>query len=127
MTTETQTTSEVEAYNRLLEKEKEMLSRTALTILNEAKVEAYKRNLCRNYAYQLEEYDEAMEWMRLAATKLTEQDCKGLAKLWRAALAAAASIDPDDRTPAGPKVGWGDVHWYYRMVSSMVEEILQEK
>ncbi len=121
------TTPEEEAYDRLLDETKEILSLAAHTILEEAKTEAYKLILCHNYAYQLNEYDEAMDKMRLAAAKLTDQDCKLLAKLWRAALAAAASIDPDDRTPAGYRVGRGDYHRFYRMVSRMVEKTLRDK
>ena len=127
MTTEYQPTPEEEAYRRLFADNKEMLSEAARTIFAAAEVEAYKFNLCRNYAYQPFEYDEAMEKMRLAATEITGRDRELLAKLWRSALAAAASIDPDDETPAGHKVTSGDVHWYYRMASGMVEEVLQEK
>jgi hypothetical protein len=83
----------------------------------------------RNYSFQWpEEYDEAMNRMRLAASILTERDQELLAKLWRAALAAAASIDPHDfSTPAGHRVYRRDFHDYYEMVSGMVKSVLQEK
>jgi hypothetical protein len=74
------------------------------------------------------EYDETMDRMRLPAVELTDRDQELLAKAWRAALAAAASIDPSDcETIAGHRVYSGDVHWYYRLISRMVEEILSEK
>ena len=45
-----------------------------------------------------------------------------------AALAAATSIDADDyETLAGHKVYSGNLHWFYRMQSGMVEETLSEK
>jgi hypothetical protein len=126
MTTEHQTTREEEAYWRLLE---EMdLSKAARTVLEEAQSAAYAANMVYSYCFQLEEYEEAMEKMRPAATTLTDHECELLGKLWRAALAAAASIDADDfETPAGRRVYSGDLHWFYRMSSSMVEKILQEK
>jgi hypothetical protein len=126
MTTEHQTTREEEAYWRLLEEME--LSKAARTVLEEAQSAAYRANMVRSYCFQPEEYEEAMEKMRLAATKLSDRECERLAKLWRAALAAAASIDADDfETPAGRRVYSGDLHYYYRMVSGMVEQILQEK
>jgi hypothetical protein len=84
--------------------------------------------MVRSYCFGPEEYEEAMEKMRLATTALTDRECELLAKLWRAALAAAASIDADDfETLAGYRVYEGNLHWYYRMASGMLEEILEEK
>jgi hypothetical protein len=127
MTTEYQPTQEEQAYRRLLEEKGEMLSRAARTVLKEAEVAAYGENLVHSYAFQPEEYDEPMEKMRPAATDIIGRDRELLARLWRSALAAAASIDPDDETSAGFRVVRGDVHWFNRMASGMVEEILQEK
>jgi hypothetical protein len=43
-------------------------------------------------------------------------------------LAAAASVDADDyESLAGYRVYSGDLHYYYTMVSSMVERTLQAK
>ena len=67
------------------------------------------------------------ENMRLGAACITDSVNELLAKLWRAALAAAASIDPADETLVGHKVNLGNLHRYYRMFSGMVEEILQER
>ncbi len=125
MTTEYQPTREEEAYGRLFKEKKEMLSRAARAVLAEAEQAAYTECMVRSYSFQPEEYEEAMEKMHLAATELTSEDRELLAKLMHAAKAASASIDPNDRTPVGHKVDRGDVHWYYRMVSVMVEEILQ--
>lgn len=61
-----------------------------------------------------------------AVGELTDLEHELLAKLWRSALAAAASIDSEDfETLAGYCVYSGDLHWYYRMCSGMVEEVLQ--
>ena len=127
MTTEYQPTPEEKAYGRLIEENKEMLSEAACTVLKEAEAAAYADNLVHNVSFQLEDYDEAMEKMRLAETEITGRDRGLLAKAWRSALAAAASIDPEDTTPAGHRVDRGDVHYYYRVFSRMVEEVLQEK
>jgi hypothetical protein len=128
MTTEHQATREEEAYGRLLEEIWGKLSEPARTILKEAHSAAYAENMVRSYCFQPEEYDEALEKMRLAAAKLTEREQKLLAKLWRAALTAAASIDADNfETLAGYRVYQGDLHWYYRTASGMVERTLEEK
>jgi hypothetical protein len=128
MTPEYQMTPEEEAYGKLLDKTSEMLSKLAHTVIGEAQSAAYAVNMVHNYCFQPEEYDEAMEKMRLAAAALSDRECELLAKLWRAALAAAASIDSEDfETPVGYRVYRGDLHWYYRMASSMVEKTLQEK
>jgi hypothetical protein len=128
MTTEHQTTWEEEAYGRFLEEKEDMLSEAARTILSEAQSAAYAECMVHNYCFQPEEYDEAMEKMRLAAAKLTDREHQLLANIWRAALAAAASVDADDyESLAGYKVCSGDLHYYYRMVSSMIEGTLQAK
>ncbi len=127
MNTEHQTTREEEAYCRLLEEAKSELSEAAGIVIRKAQLAAYATNMVRSYCFQPEEYDEAMENMRLAATQLTGRESELLATLWRAALAAAASIDPEDTTLVGHKVDRGDLHRYYRMLSGMVEKILEEK
>jgi len=128
MKTEHQTTREEEAYWRHFEEKEMKLSEAARTVLGEAESAAYAEHMVRSYCFQPEEYEEAMEKMRLAATKLTDHECELLAQLWRAALAAAASIDADDfETLAGHRVYSGDLHYFYRLSSSMVEKILQEK
>jgi hypothetical protein len=128
MTTEHQKTREEEAYGRLLEEEEDMLSEAVRTILSEAQSAAYAACMAHNYCFQPEEYDEAIEKMSLAAAKLTHSEHQLLAKIWRAALAAAASVDADDyESLVGHKVYSGDLHYYYRMVSRMVERTLQAK
>jgi len=127
MTPEYQITPEEEAYVQFLDKTWEMLSEPAHTVIEEAQSAAYAANMVHNYCFQPEEYDEAMEKMRLAAAKLSDRECELLAKLWRAALAATASIDPSDKRLVGYKVDGGNLHWHYRMLSGMVEKILEEK
>jgi hypothetical protein len=128
MTTEHQTTREEKAYGRLLEEMEDMLSEAARTILSEAQSAAYALCMVYHYAFQFEEYDEAIEKMRLAAAKLTDSEHQLLAKIWRGALAAAASVDADDyETLAGYRAYSGDLHRYYRMVSGMIEDTLQAK
>jgi hypothetical protein len=128
MTTEHQTTREEKVYRRLLEEEEDILSEAVRTILSEAHLAAYAECMVRNYCFQPEEYDEAIERMSLAAAKLTDSEHQLLAKIWRTALAAAASVDADDNESlAGYRVYSGDLHYYYRMVSSMVERTLQAK
>ena len=127
MTTEHQETQQEKAYGQFLDEIHEVLSEPARTLIGVAQDVAITQHL-DNYCLQPEEYDEAMEEMRLAAVRLTERDQKLLAKLWRAALAAAASIDSDDfETLAGHRVYRGDIHSYLRMVSGMVERVLEEK
>jgi alkylhydroperoxidase family enzyme len=105
-----------------------MISEAARTVIREAQSAAYAANMVRSYCFQPEEYDEAMEKMRLAAAKLSDRECELLGKVWRAALAAAASIDSEDfETLAGHRVYSGNLHRYYRMLSGMVEKILEEK
>ena len=128
MTTDHQTTREEKAYGRLLEEKEDVLSEAARTLLSEAQLAAYAEYMVHNYGFQPEEYDEAMEKMRLAAAKLTEREHQLLAKIWRAALAAAASVDADDfESLAGYKVYSGDLHCYYRMVSAMIERTLRSE
>ena len=128
MTTEHQTTREENVYGRLLEEEEDTLSETVRTILSEAHSAAYAEWMVHNYGFQPEEYDEAIEKMGLAAAKLTDREHQRLARIWRAALAAAGSVDADDyESLAGYRVYSGDLHYYYRMVSGMVERTLQAK
>jgi hypothetical protein len=128
MTPEHQATPEEEAYGNLLRKTWEKLSEPARAVIEEAQLAAYGAHMVHNYCFQPEEYEEAMEKMRVAAAELSGHECELLAKLWRAALAAAASIDSEDfETLAGYRVYSGDLHWYYRMLSGIVEKILEEK
>ena len=128
MTTEHQATQEEKAFGQFLDEIWEVLSEPARALIGEAQSAAYAGNLVHNYCFQPEEYDEAIEKMCLAAARLTEREHELLAKLWRAALAAAASIDSDDfETHAGHKVCSGNLHYYYRMLSSMIEKTLQAR
>ena len=123
---EVKMTLEEEALGELWALNKEVLSEAARTLLDEAYGASYADNLAPNYCPGREEYEEAMQKMRLEATRLTDPDREHLAKIVRAGKAAASSIDPDDQTPAGYKVCQGDFHWYYEMMSYMVDEVLQD-
>lgn len=128
MTTEHLATQEEKAYEQLLDEIWEMLSEPARTVIGEAHSAAYAANMVRSYCFQPEEYDEAMEKMHSAGAEITDREYKLLAKLWRSALSAAASIDSEDfETLAGYGVYSGNLHWYYRMLSGMIEETLREK
>lgn len=124
---ELQDTQEEEAFSRFLDDNAKAFSQAASTLIAVAVQDSYAYCVGRKYDYDLKEYDEAMERMRLAAAELTDSDQEILSKLCRVASAAAASIDPNDETPAGNKVCMGDYHWYYKSVSGMVEQVLQEK
>lgn len=119
-------TLEQKAYKAMLDKKVEKLSEAGESILGEADSAALATNLVSWYCYQPEEYDEAMERMRLAATRITQQDHEILTEIVQAGFLAALSVDPNDRTPAPYGVGWGAYHWYYRMSSGMVDEVLQD-
>ena len=128
VTTKHWTTREEEAYGQLLEETEGTLSEAVRTILSEAETAAHARYMVPSYGFVPEEYDEAMQKMRSAATKLTDREHQLLAKVWRAALAAAASVDAEDfESLAGYGVYSGDLHRYYRTVSGMIERTLQEK
>ena len=127
MTIEDRGTPEERAYGRLVEEAREVLSAEAGSILAEAEGVAHAEHLIRTFEMVPEQYDEATERMRLAAG-LTDREHELLARLWRAALAAAASIDPSDGTPVPYyKARRGDFHGYYRMVSGLVEGALKER
>ena len=128
MTTKHRTTREEEAFGQLLEETEGTHSEAVRTIISEAETAAYARYMVPSYGFVPEEYDEAMQKMRSAATKLTDREHHLLAKVWRRALAAAASIDAEDfESLAGYGVYSGDLHRYYRTVSGMIERTLQEK
>ena len=117
-----------EAYRCLLDEEWEVLSDAARTIIKEAQLAAYATNMVHSYCgFQQAEYEEAMGKMHRAAGALAGRDRKILAEIVGVTKAAAASIDPEDRTPAGHKVDRSNVRWYYRMVSGMIEESLKDE
>ena len=126
MTNDYLATPEEEAFGHLMEVNNELLSKAARTIVEEAGSLSYAECLIYSSCVQPQELEEAMTKMRLAAAELTDRDRELLAELVRASKAVAASIDPNDETPAGYGVRRGDVHYYHSMASSMVEEILQE-
>jgi hypothetical protein len=127
MTTVHQTTQEEKAYIQFREDYWEGLSEPARTLIGVAQDVASTEHL-DNFLLQPEQHDEAMEEMCLAAAGLSDREYELLAKLWRVALAAAASIYPDDFWPfTGYRTDRGDLHYYYRTVSGMIETILEEK
>jgi hypothetical protein len=128
MTTENRWTPEEEAFERLLDEKQGMLSEHALALVGTAHDEAYAKFLVKSHCYQPEEYVEAMEKMLGLAVELTDHEREVLAEISFAALNAAASIDPDDKTPAGGhRVLMVDVHWYYWTISDMIGHTLQKE
>ena len=128
MFTEHRETPEEEAFWRLFEETEGVLSEAAYTLLDTAKGAAYAANMVHNYSFQPQEHEEAEQKMRAAAAGLTQRDRELLGRLWRVALAAAASLDPDDHeTMVKPRIYVGDLHWNYTEASSMVEDVLEEK
>ena len=119
-------TPEEEALGEVVALNKEVLSEAARTLLDEASLAACKMHLAHSYSFCPAEYEEIMQKMRLEATRLTDRDRELLAEIVRACEAAASSIDPNDKTPAGYKVCRRDVRWHHEMISSMVDEVLQE-
>jgi hypothetical protein len=120
-------TPEEEALEELVALNEEVLSEAARTILSEATLASHKLILAAAfYSFQPEEYEDAMQKMRLEVTRLTDQEREHVAKIARACEAAASSIDPNDETPAGYGYCRGDVHWYYEMISEMVDDVLQD-
>ena len=128
MFTEHRETPEEEAFWRLFEETGGVLSEAAFTLLETARGAAYRANMVHNVSFQPQGYEEAEQKMRAAAAGLTQRDRELLGRLWRAALAAASSLDPDDHeTMVKPRVYVGDLHCFYREASSMVEDVLEEK
>jgi hypothetical protein len=127
MKTEYRKTLQEDVYWRLVDEKQEMLSDAAHSVYRQAQLAAFAANLDPTYSFEPQEYHDAMEKMRHAATEITARDRGLLAKLARAALAAAASMDPDDEDEhLVHGVYVGDLHRYYRMISSMVEPVLLE-
>jgi hypothetical protein len=122
MTTEYRKTREEEAFERLLDEKRDLLSEDALELVGTAQYEAYKYNLIRTYSYQPFEYSMGMEDMVRLSGELSYQEREIIVAVGRAAAAAAAAIDPEDERSAGHKVSKGDVHYYYEMVSGMIEK-----
>jgi hypothetical protein len=123
-----ETTPEEDAYYGLLNKEWESLSDAARTIIWGADVVAAAEYTVPSYSFSEEEYEEPLKKMRLAAARITEREHKVLARLWRAALAAAAALDSEDFDT----VLWyglypANLHDFYRGLARMVETVLEEK
>jgi hypothetical protein len=127
MTTEHLETPQEVAYEEFRDEFWEGLSEPARTLIGVAQDVANTEHL-ENFCLQPEEFDEAMEKMRLAAAGLSDREYELLAALWRVARGAAASIYPDDFCPiTGYRADRRDRHWYYRTVSGMIGTIVQEK
>jgi hypothetical protein len=121
-------TREQEAYGRLLEKHRELLSDAGYSVLEQARSAANAAFTSPDYRFQPQEYYKATQMMRRLADELTDRDRVRLSKIARAALAAAASIDPDDEdTSLWERVFLGKLYWNYRTVSNMLGDILREK
>ena len=127
MTTEYRKTREEEAFERLLDEKRDLLSEDALELVGTAQDEAYKYNLVRTYSCQPFEYFMGMEDMVRLSGELSYQEREIIVAVGGAAAVAAAAIDPEDQRLAGYRVYGGDVHDYYEMVSGMIEKALEPK
>lgn len=123
-------TNEERAYEHLVEEYWETLSAAAKKILGRAESEASAMHLIPNYNYAIpDDYDEAVDFLDRASAELTGGDCKRLAEIWRAALAAGASVDPEDRSAhvTAYNLHQGVLHTYHRQVSRFVEDTLSHR
>jgi hypothetical protein len=123
-----QETQQEKDYWQLWKETKQVLSEAGVTVISQAKKASLRDNLVHHSSLEPIEYEEAMEKMYRAAAEIIERDYELLTRLWLAALAAAASIDPDDDSPgARYRSRRGNYYWYYRMLSGMVEETLEAR
>lgn len=129
MNNEYQVTPEAKAFRRLVSEHWESLSDPARTVLEEAHLTAHLYYMVSTYNFEVPgKFDRAIDRMHHAAAMITDREHKVLVEVWRAALTAAASVDPEDfETLVGRRAYAADLHGYYRMLSSMVETVLQEK
>lgn len=120
MAAEHRTTPEEKAFWTLCKQE--TLGAPTCAIMAEAGAICYSCNLIRNYCCSEEEYDEALEKMRLLAAGLSDRDLGRLTDVARAAIAAGASVDSVDReTYAGFRIHPMDLHDYYTQIFRMLE------
>jgi|SRR5215204_2215532 len=125
MTTEHRRTPEEEAYGRLLEEMEGSLSEAARTLLERANSAVYAATLAHDHPRRGEEFDEAMEKMRVAAAGLADRDRELLAEIVRASRLASCSIDPDDELlPVGYKLDRRHHQLFYGVVSDTVRNVL---
>jgi repressor of nif and glnA expression len=122
---EVKKTPEEEALGHLLVASEGALSGAGHTLLVEAYKTAYVVTRSYSYYLQLDEYEKAVQKMRLEATRLTDRDLEYLTEIVRACEAAASFIDPNDETPAGYKVCRRNVRWHYQKMSEMIDDVLQ--
>ena len=128
MTIEYRETPEERTFDQLVDEEWESLSEAARTVVREAMGIASKWYLIDSISYMPEWQEDDMKAIRRTAADLTEHDCEGLTKIWRSALAAAASVDPYDyKTLVGYRAYCAHLHGYYKMMSSTIEEVEWEK
>jgi hypothetical protein len=77
MATEYRKTQEEEAFERLLDEKRDLLSEDALKLVGTAQYEAYKYNFIKDYTYQPFEYFMGMEDMvRLIESRAAAQECE---------------------------------------------------
>jgi hypothetical protein len=107
----------------------EVLSRAANLTVVDARKAAYAADAAQDLNFSPEEYDRAVEKMRLAAAELTDRERVLLARLWRAVLATAASMNTftERSLSAYYEARQEEYHRYHRVLSGMVEETLQKR
>jgi hypothetical protein len=119
-------TAEEKAFGTLLDEKRDEITEAARELIGIALDCAYAYNLCRNYAFQPEEFYMADHNVLGQAHALTEHDREALAAVAQAAQAASDSLDKDDfETSAGLRIRVADLHGYYAMIYSMIEKALK--
>jgi hypothetical protein len=119
-------TTEEKAFDALLDEKRDEISEAARGLVELAAGCSYDHNLCRNYAFQPEEFYVAEHNMLHLAYALTEHDREALADVAQAAKAASDSLDrSDSETSAGFRICIADLHYYYAMTSGMIEDALK--
>ena len=117
---------EEKAFGALLDEKRDQISEAARGLVELAVGCSYVHNLCRNYAFQPEEFYVAEHNMLHLVYALTEHDREALAEVAQAAKAASDSLDKGDfETSAGFRICIADLHYYYAVTSGMIEDALK--
>ena len=125
MITDNHPTPAEESYARLLEENWGSIPEAARALLREAWLTAYDQFMVHNTCNSVEEVNEAIERMNVAAADFADQDREFLAAVVGAMQAAADSLDPDDfETVVGYRTFRGHLHLYYTLGSDMIAYVL---
>lgn len=113
-------------YGKLLDEKGDKLSEAARGIYNGAHRAAYGINLVPSVIYYPCEYDEEKKRMLDATTRITRWDRKTLREIAHAGFFAAYSLRYGDQALVGRKMDVENLHQYYKTLSHMIEDTLEE-